>query len=232
MIKLYIIHLDNKETFNDILNYTPQVSNDRKEKINKLKFTNDKSISILSELLMRYCIFDTYDLSSEEVSFRTNEFGKPYLASFQNIFFNVTHSEHYIACAISDSEIGIDIEFVSKDDCSFMNRILHPQELGWIDELNQFEKNNTYYKFWCLKEAFGKCLGVGLNYDTQGTYFSYENQNWNLKETSFEVNYEYHFCIIDSIKDYIMAICSPKNINIERIDLTVETLLKAFMIEK
>jgi len=114
MIKLYVIHLDNKETFNDILNYTHQVSNDRKEKINKLKFTNDKSISILSELLIRYCIFDNYDISSEKIRFRTNEFGKLYLELFQNIFFNVTHSEHYIACAISDSEIGIDIELVSK----------------------------------------------------------------------------------------------------------------------
>ena len=38
---------------------------------------------------------------------RYNEYGKPYLES-GGLFFNLSHSGEYVACAISDKEIGID----------------------------------------------------------------------------------------------------------------------------
>ena len=91
------------------------------------------------------------------------EKGKPYLREYP-LFFNLSHSGEYVVCAVSDREIGVDIQkcsnmnvmriakrFFSEEEC----RALETCETG--EERRQF-----FFRLWVRKEAYGKFLGKGI----------------------------------------------------------------------
>lgn len=78
------------------------------------------------------------------------KFGKP---AKEGMHFNASHSGNYVIFAISDKEIGLDIEKI-KDRCiSLKTFILGTKEASWSD----------VYMAWCKKESVLKCFGYGLS---------------------------------------------------------------------
>ncbi len=43
--------------------------------------------------------------------FKIQEYGKANISNYENIHFNLSHSGKMVACAISDEEVGIDVEY-------------------------------------------------------------------------------------------------------------------------
>ncbi len=83
-----------------------------------------------------------------------NEYGKPYLESGE-LFFNLSHSGEYVACAISDKEIGIDIQKVCMKKHA-MKKICTLEELAWIKTAEDFTR------VWAIKESYAKAKGKGI----------------------------------------------------------------------
>ncbi len=86
-------------------------------------------------------------MEKENIPFNINEIkisksGKPYFIN-NIIKFNYSHSKNYIACVISNDEIGIDIEDEFKISKEAVKLYLNN------------EKNNLRYK-WVKKEAYFK----------------------------------------------------------------------------
>ena len=44
--------------------------------------------------------------------FKTEKYGKAYISNHENIHFNLSHSGKMVLCAISDMEVGADIEYI------------------------------------------------------------------------------------------------------------------------
>ena len=85
--------------------------------------------------------------------------GKPVI---DGIYLSLSHSKELYGFILSDKECGFDIEsLINEARFNLANRILNE------DELNEFTKNVDKSKYlttkWCLKEAYSKCLGTGLN---------------------------------------------------------------------
>lgn len=83
-----------------------------------------------------------------------NKYGKPYLEN-NEIYFNLSNSKEYSVCAISDKEIGVDIQYIC-----YKPRIVN-------SIYNESEKTNNSLEFtktWVLKEAYVKKIGMGLAY--------------------------------------------------------------------
>ena len=77
--------------------------------------------------------------------------GKPYFKN-SNIYFNYSHSKNYIACAVSNYEVGIDIEE--------SNRVINDKiAKKFLDEENNYKKR---IEKWVKKEAYSKLKGKGL----------------------------------------------------------------------
>lgn len=91
------------------------------------------------------------------------EKGKPYLREYP-LFFNLSHSGEYVACAVSDREIGVDIQ-----KCSYTNvigiakRFFSEEECGALEACETGEERQQFfYRLWVRKEAYGKLLGKGI----------------------------------------------------------------------
>ena len=62
------------------------------------------------------------------VSWEYLQNGKPRLLKYLNFFYNISHSGDYAICAVSDSEVGVDIQKIRKPDMRIAKRYFTEDE--------------------------------------------------------------------------------------------------------
>ena len=144
IVKLYVIDIElayrHKKTLLE------NVSEVQKTKALKFKNEPDQIRSLASSYLMN-------KLSKEPLQF--NDMGKPF---YQNgPYFNVSHSGQYIVMAVSNKEVGVDIEENNDKDMSALIRIFNEAEAKMIKE------HADFYYLWCAKESLIKCIGSSVS---------------------------------------------------------------------
>lgn len=152
-----------------------KVSLYRKRKVDKLKFDNDKWLSLGAEyLLMQSLKKQQIDYEKIEIGFVENN--KPIINNCsKNINYNLSHSGEMAMCIISDKDVGCDIQKMSdKENCiEIAERFFHPEEIKIIK--NAKDKNELFYRIWSLKESYIKATGKGLQTPLKDFRISLEN---------------------------------------------------------
>jgi len=144
----------------NILNATDQ------NKISKLINKQDKKLAILSKYLLKNILSQKYNLDYNNIYY--NNFNKPLI---NDIYFNISHSNDYIAIVFSKNKIGIDIEKIRKVDLNIINYFCTQKEKNYI--LNSKNKYKRLFEIFCLKEAYLKMIGIDL---------------FNIKKINFKIN--------------------------------------------
>lgn len=171
------------------------VSQYRSMVIDSYKLMEDKIRSLAATLLLDELLKE-YNLNERDMEYFQGENKKPYFNN-SDIFFSLSHSGDYVAAAISDKEIGIDIEQVHTINHNIAKRFFTEKEIGYI------ENDDDFFKLWVQKESFVKAIGTGLacplnSFEIINSY----NESFvlfNNKKYSFTVN---------SIDDYKTAVCT------------------------
>ncbi len=153
-VSVYIFykHFSERDFINKELQAYMNVSVTRQLKIDSLIDNSARKKSLYSELLMTYSLCNFANLSSIPV-IETSEFGKPYICK-PNVFFNLSHSENFICCAVSSNQVGVDIEY--------HNLKLNPYILSDVLSKERDSLQISFFDYWCLKESYLKYLGIGL----------------------------------------------------------------------
>lgn len=134
------------------------VPEERRKKADRYRFDKDKRLCLAAGLLLKAGLRD-FGADPDEVPF-SNENGKPRLSS--GICFNLSHSGDYALCAISDSDIGCDVETVKDFDLKLAARFC-PEEYENILSCHGIsEQTDMFFRYWVLKESFMKLTGMGL----------------------------------------------------------------------
>lgn len=179
-----------------------RLSTERKEKVDSYKFLKDKALSLCSELLLKYMLE-----SKENVSFRYSVFNKPYLES-SNLFFNISHSEEYVLCALSDFEVGCDVEKITTFNSDVAKSFFSKKDN------ERLKTDYDFFSIWTIKESYVKALGVGLNR-------AFNTFEIDYKKSTVE---DYNFKTFDSIPNYLCSLCSKQeltSVNLEIVDITI-----------
>jgi 4'-phosphopantetheinyl transferase len=91
--------------------------------------------------------------------------GKPELAGSE-LCFNLAHSEGVGICAVSRSEVGVDVEVSRRDPPTdwraVADRFFHDEELARLHGLDGESGWLEFLRVWTLKEACLKGTGLGL----------------------------------------------------------------------
>ena len=150
--KLNEIHLENRIPFNFL------------KEARKYKKSLDYRRSLVAYyLLYEYLLFNKKIYEFTPVKILKNNHGKPYLKGIDNCYFNITHSGDWVAVAISNTEVGIDLEYnESFDFDEVIDYVLSDREKIFFLQLPDVLKCKTFYRFWTLKESFVKAMGIGL----------------------------------------------------------------------
>lgn len=89
--------------------------------------------------------------------------GKPYFRDYP-VFFNLSHSGAYVLCAVSDREVGADIQkCVSVEEERLAGRFFSEEECDALRRcVTDEERRRLFFRLWVRKEAYGKLLGEGI----------------------------------------------------------------------
>ena len=142
-VDLYIININEARKYYSKM--YAQISEARKERADSYYHEDDKLRSVCAAFLVKKFV------KCEELKY--NEYGKPY--AHNGKFFNISHSGNFVALAISDYEVGVDVEAIKKRDLSFLTNIFVE------DDIKGASLEDTYL-LWCNKESLAKCVGRGL----------------------------------------------------------------------
>ena len=189
-------NLDLKKAYN-------LVSKNRQEKIDFYRFDKDKKLSCGAYLLLKKLLAEK---NITDPIFKTEKYGKVYISNHENIHFNLSHSGKIVLCAISDMEVGADVEYIDREiDLNIAKHYFYNREYENI--MNAKNRPEEFFKYWVLKESYMKYTGLGMNLNLDSFEIIIEdkirlkNDNSNLKFNLFD------------IEDYKIAIASHYDVS-------------------
>ena len=172
----------------------------RREKALQYKKLDDRKRSVLAFVLLQRALRDEYGIT-EILEFVYNEFGKPSLPNMP-IHFSLSHCKDAVTCAVSDYNIGIDVESIVPYNPDMARRVCTAGELKMLEQSSN--KDVDFIKLWTVKEAISKYEGMGLS-------LPFSEIDTSKYVTGTQICYEKNYCI---------TICGDQN-NIDLIKLSV-----------
>jgi 4'-phosphopantetheinyl transferase len=155
---------------------------------------------IYSNAFLRKILSKYLHVNNNELNIVKTKYGKPYLKSYRHMHFNISHTREAIACAISDKQIGIDIERIKPFNKRIAEKFFTKNEQEYIFNKRE-DENVRFFEVWTRKEAYVKWLGKGMVIP----FNSFDV----LKDSKILTNY---------IGDYVLSVCSTNKTELNEID--------------
>ena len=137
------------------------VSEQRREKLARLRAEGARLLSLGAALLLDRMLIDAG--LPPAGPFALGEQGKPYLPDRPDVHFSLSHSGTWVLCALSDAELGCDVEGPRRFDPALARHFFHPDETAWLFSLPPREQDAAFLRLWTLKESYLKAVGLGLS---------------------------------------------------------------------
>ena len=157
---------------NEYNHYFNLLSEEKKRRVDRFRFENDKKRTVVGEMLARMAISEWCGVSEENIVFEIAEHGKPYAKDLK-VEFNISHSADMVVCVVDDNPVGVDIEKIRPVDLNTAKRIFSEEEIRYIfgcipdvDDYNHYLNDavlGRFFEIWTKKEAYGKLVGTGLS---------------------------------------------------------------------
>ena len=160
---------------------------------------------LLGEALVRLALKKYWNLTTEEYRIDRGEKGKPFIVGVENVFFNISHSGDYVVCAVSDREIGIDIEKRAKARMEVAGRFFHGEEVAQLKMLEEDKQDQLFFNYWSVKESFLKYIGTGLARPLNSFIVSFSGGGVSLFERGNKLPLYVHACPVDD--GYACHVC-------------------------
>ncbi|MDR2066949.1 MAG: hypothetical protein LBP57_03825 [Endomicrobium sp.] len=161
--------------------------------------------SLYAELLVRYLACKILKIPNNQVIFKRNFFGKPYLINYDSFFFNVSHSEDFVICVVSSNEVGADIEKIKSKPLEITKKLYNLP--------NENESLDNFYNRWVKEESYIKYLGKNMKFSAKAVT--------SLKQDVCFKRYDIH-------PGYKISVCSKENIFSENIFSVDKKILDDF----
>lgn len=153
--------------------------------------------------LLKYGFMKEYGLDLSCCTIIKNEHGKPYIKEYPDIYFNISHCKTMAVCVLGKEPVGVDVESRRTCKASLMKRVLTKEELEAVkaseDEILEF------FKYWTLKEAYGKATGVGMLYDYASTAFKFIERSIICPDKEYSMWQK----VIDN--ELVISVCRKQN---------------------
>ena len=183
MLKIYLLKYEDPRLISDTAFMeaaTEKIDSRRKNGLQKMKKNSaGRAASIAAGLLIQYAY--EKNLSEEDsecvrvvsldevldsiqkvrdIRYRIGREGKPYFEGEGEPYFNISHAGGYAAIAISDREVGIDIQNRRNTKTVQMaDRFFSKEEKAAV---RADKSGELFFRLWTRKEALGKCTGEGV----------------------------------------------------------------------
>jgi phosphopantetheinyl transferase len=128
---------------------------------------NRRQEFLWSRLLLRWALASCSGKKMEDLEFDFGRHGKPHLKNIP-LEFNLSHTEKWVACAVSRRKLGIDVEVLESPGRNdrrwhlLAMRYFSNPEKKYLFSLPEAEQPDAFLRIFTLKEATVKATGEGL----------------------------------------------------------------------
>ena len=132
-----------------------QLSNSRERKVSKYSLLEDRQRMIAAWLLLENSALSLFNIETKSLELLHLDNGKPYFKGFP-FHFNISHSHNVVVVALSEQEIGVDVEMI---DCNkeLKERLLSRFTLS--GDANEQPTREAFFERWSIYEADYKLTG-------------------------------------------------------------------------
>ena len=146
------------------------------EEVDRLRHPAARARSIAARAQLRTALSHAVDGEVPPAAWRfaRTSFGRPCLhPDLPAVHFSVSHTQALSVIAVSlDRPVGVDIEAQhGSTDEAFARAFLSRRELNALRRLPEARRHQDVIRFWTLKEAYAKLLGIGLAADFRSFEF-------------------------------------------------------------
>jgi len=170
------------------------------EKMSTFFKKNDAIRFALGKYFLRKIVSRKLNIEPRNIDFLLTKYNKPYL---QEVDFNISHSGAYVAIAISNKPIGIDVELIKNHfDYDELARVCFT-----LNERKLISNLHDFYAFWTRKEAILKASGEGLvdnllDIECISQTVKRHQNSFQLKTYSIDQNHLLSLAHDESIKNF------------------------------
>ncbi|MBC5619552.1 4'-phosphopantetheinyl transferase family protein [Butyricimonas hominis] len=210
MIKVLFIRVPSDEMYDEV--FTSLQDKVSEECLVEAGSFRNKGVVIrrvLGEALTVFALRKYFGMPFGSYRFARGEKGKPFVAEREGVFFNISHSGIYVVCAVSDGEIGVDIEKRSKARMEVAGRFFHAREVRELEVASGVEQDKLFYDYWSVKESFLKYTGTGLTRPLNSFVVRFSDGKISLSEGTRELPLYVYPCLIDT--GYACYVCGEYN---------------------
>ena len=137
-----------------------QVSEQRRHYALRYRKESDQRLCLAAWLLLKRALREEFGIEEEPV-FQYTPQGKPLLFGHEDIHFNLSHCDEAVACAVSHSPVGIDIEAYAHYSQELLPLTMSEEEQRQILAAERPEVEFT--RLWTMKESLLKLIGEGIS---------------------------------------------------------------------
>ena len=141
------------------------LSTEELERLSRFRFSPDRDLFAVAHTMKRLALADLLDRPPWALKFIENAYGKPELAG-SGPWFNLSHSGEMAVMAVRLSgPVGVDIEVVDRPTNidGLASQILTKVEHMELSACMASERRPLLLRYWTVKEACVKALGLGLS---------------------------------------------------------------------
>ena len=183
MIRLYWAEVSGLSLETDSL----PLSEYRRKKLIKISSELKKKQSLGAELLLLHAVNGLFPGTQIPLEISCMENGKPVFDKLP-LFFSLSHSANFAACAISDEPLGLDVEHGIIARPKIVERYFNADEQALYETSE--DKDSFFAHLWTAKESALKYTGEGLgkglsSVEIKDGYALIKPENISLKLSQF-----------------------------------------------
>ena len=132
------------------------------------------------------------------------ENGKP---GCEGVYFNLSHSDDMVLCAVSDTLVGCDIEKVTDAPMEVAEHYFSEMECRYISTAkDSADSDRRFFRLWTMKESYMKMTGEGMS-------LSPERIEINIDNLTVLRDGVLQSCELQNsaVKGYEISVCQSKN---------------------
>ncbi|MER8562694.1 4'-phosphopantetheinyl transferase superfamily protein [Mesorhizobium sp. M0578] len=148
--------------------YEALLTDDDRHRYRQQRFEAGRRRFLITRALARQVLSINCDVASVDFVFGTNQWGKPNLLypSQSRVAFNIAHASGLIVIAVARADaIGVDVEYPAPmdDTLEIAQRYFATEEVEALGALPPNCRDERFFDYWTLKEAYVKGRGLGLS---------------------------------------------------------------------
>jgi len=152
----------------DLSSLERELAGDERERARRFRFPRDRRTYVAAHWLVRRVLSRYINVAPDALQFAANPYGKPTLPAWQDLRFNLSHSDDLVIVAVMRSrEVGVDVERIRPELATrgIARRFFAPAEVAALDRLEGTDFVHAFFACWTRKEAYVKAVGLGLSLD-------------------------------------------------------------------